>query len=263
MTEIDDFQARMGMIPRVRRTRGFRLYDDSGRRYLDMYLDGGRAILGHKPSAALKSIKNNLDRGLLAPYPSQHRRRFIKALSRLLPEYPVLYLFPETNSALREINRVTGVKGTFADPALEDTAPGCVSLWRPFLPTPGHAAFLVPVLPLPGSFCPCMVMAGRESPALEDGGLLASPIILAALERSVWDILNCPKEYGEKEWALFPAAGFSRKGPYLKAECGERVYGNLFRRMLGNGILLSPRYPGPSIIPGEYSPGEIKALARY
>ena len=35
-------------IPPIRRARGYRLYDHRGRRYLDLWQNGGHSLLGHR-----------------------------------------------------------------------------------------------------------------------------------------------------------------------------------------------------------------------
>ena len=50
----------MRRIPPVRRARDYHIYDESGRRYLDFYQDGGRAVLGHRPPNVAKTLKNVL-----------------------------------------------------------------------------------------------------------------------------------------------------------------------------------------------------------
>ena len=57
------------MMPEIRRARDYRLYDIHGRRYLDLCLDGGRALLGHKPGRVVLMMKNALEKGLSASYP--------------------------------------------------------------------------------------------------------------------------------------------------------------------------------------------------
>ena len=49
-------------FPLIRRARGYHLYDTGGNRYLDMYLDNGRAFLGHSPVRTITSLKNALEK---------------------------------------------------------------------------------------------------------------------------------------------------------------------------------------------------------
>ena len=45
-------------IPRIRRARGYRLYDHHGRRYLDLWQNGGRSLLGHRPARQTTLLKD-------------------------------------------------------------------------------------------------------------------------------------------------------------------------------------------------------------
>jgi hypothetical protein len=73
------------LLPAIRRARDFRLYAEGGRRFLDLWQYGGRAILGHTPPAVLRELKNTAERGLFAPFPGPLEGRFLKALTRLFP----------------------------------------------------------------------------------------------------------------------------------------------------------------------------------
>ncbi len=53
-------------IPPIRRARGYRLYDHRGRRYLDLWQNGGHSLLGHRGLHLLSLLKNLMSRGLLA-----------------------------------------------------------------------------------------------------------------------------------------------------------------------------------------------------
>ncbi|MDR1129249.1 MAG: hypothetical protein LBL20_08050, partial [Treponema sp.] len=86
MEENEDL-ARFRLIPAISRARDFRLYTPDGRRLVDLWQYGGRAILGHTPPSVLREMKNTAERGLFAPLPGPQERRFLKALSALLPGY--------------------------------------------------------------------------------------------------------------------------------------------------------------------------------
>jgi hypothetical protein len=58
------------------------------------------------------------------------------------------------------------------------------------------------------------------------------------------------------------APGWRRSGIYLMAEYPPRQHEAVFAAFLAAGVLLNPRYPGPSIIPGAASSGELALLHR-
>ena len=69
-------------LPPIRRARGYHLYDEAGKRYLDLSLAGGRALLGHRPERALLELKNLLSRGLAADL-NVSKPAITRALDRL------------------------------------------------------------------------------------------------------------------------------------------------------------------------------------
>lgn len=94
-------------LPPVSRARGCRLYTRQGGRYLDMYLDGGAALLGHRPEGLNRIFKAASSRGLWAPLPSRSRHQLEKAVLRTIapPFEGEVLLFPtltETISCLEQ-----------------------------------------------------------------------------------------------------------------------------------------------------------------
>ncbi|MDR2784383.1 MAG: hypothetical protein LBB83_00550, partial [Treponema sp.] len=79
MTDESAVLDRLRLIPAIRRARGFRLYTADGRRIVDLWQYGGRAVLGHTPPAVLREMKNTAERGLFVPFPGPQERRFLKA----------------------------------------------------------------------------------------------------------------------------------------------------------------------------------------
>jgi len=255
----------LNKVPTVLRARGFRLYAQDGKRLIDLWLNGGAAVLGHTPPNLLRELKNTASRGLSAPLPHFSEGRFIKALSKLFPGRSFrLYAAPPEELV-----------------SLFKT--GTARLWRPFNDSASPfaieetAPFLVPVLPaiqqwrgeLPVALC--VAAAESESRLLElpEGDTL-SPILLAVAARGVYDLLASP----ERSKLSFPRInkvmqtdGFKKhwelKGIYLyskeKTENGE--WTELFDKFLDAGFLLPPNPSQPLIIPGELSDGEEAKLA--
>jgi hypothetical protein len=255
-------------LPQIRRARDFHLYDHRGRRYLDLYLQDGRALLGHRPERVLLHTKNMLSKGLSGDFPSVFERRLAKALAPLLPDHPVIRIYRNQDRLVRVLTEHLGTAAP-VDPALEDPAGKPVALWRPFLDSPactsaaGRAAappVLIPVIPFPGSFAPA-VACFREPPggSVPDSDLL-SPALLAALCEAMYALgrfaARAERAYAEEHWRTFDAPLWERRGPYLRCLCNKGQYPAFFRRSLEKGILIAPDFPGPSIIPAEASAGE-------
>lgn len=270
-------------LPPIRRARDYRLYGENGKRYLDLWQAGGRALLGHRSERVLTELKNHVSRGLLADLPSIHERRLVKALGLLMPGFSEFRIYRNAASLLDALSAFGGsgfeAEG-LPDPATAETDGLPLALWRPFLSEevgalpggdspPGGAAategrggpaVAVPVLPFPSSGAPA-VAAFRDPPGERArSGEVVSPALLAALSKSIFQLIRFREEYTEHLWRSFDAPFWRRKGPYLVARGSREEYAALFGRLLEKGILISPRYPGPSIVPAIFTEGEIKPL---
>jgi hypothetical protein len=257
-------------VPRIRRARGYRLYDVQGKRYLDLFREG--ALLGHRGEAALTAMKSALSQGLATSLPSAWEGRLVAALAQMFPAYRSVRLYSSRERALEAVSLYLGGRaGPPNDPALDpEPAHPHSALWRPFLPIPQHARALLPVLPftvcgapapacfpaepsseVPGSDpLPGFLLAGAlralralvetSPPRTRTGPRLGSPLVERALD-------------GSRVW--------KRTGPYVRASFPAAEYGRVHGEFLRAGVLLCPGYPGPSVLPGECSPGENKLLA--
>jgi hypothetical protein len=252
-------------IPPLRRARGYRLYDYQGRRYLDLWQGGGRALLGHRSFRLTHLLKDVISRGLLADLPSLYGGRLERALAGLLPGFSQVRVTSCLPAALGLASRFLGREvreEEIRDPALEEGGSGAeVAWWRPLLEQGGPAPrVLLPVLPFAASGAPVAVCFGAPLPADFPPSEPVSPVLLAGAARSLYDL----KRYRRPEWyrddLLREAAGWSQRGIYLRARCAEERYGELFVGFLEQGVLLNPRWPGPSILPAEASAGEVAKM---
>jgi len=251
-------------IPQVLRARGYRLYLSNGsdrkgsRRLVDLWLNGGSAVLGHTPPNLLRELKNTASRGLYAPFPHFSEGRFIKALSKLLP-----------GRSFR----------LYAAPPLELASCAGLKLWRPYadLENPFAAddeddSLLVPVIPgiqiwrggLPFGLC---VIAAKHglNPGLPPGDML-SPVLLTAAARGIYDIIAAPERGKPNLPLVFKALKTSiwqRNGIYLtlREAVNRNDWETLFNKFLEAGFLLPPTPFQPLILPGELSEGEQSKMA--
>jgi hypothetical protein len=122
-------------------------------------------------------------------------------------------------------------------------------------------------LPFAGG-CTLAVFAGTESGESGKPHPLPSdsiaPPLLAALARAWCDLSSALFERTESDWSRFD--GFiepfwDRRGPYLVPKMRPSRYPEFFERCLDRGILISPDYRTPSIIPFIADAGEFKALS--
>jgi hypothetical protein len=255
----------LNTVPAVLRARGFRLYTQDGKRLVDLWLNGGAAVLGHTPPNILRELKNTASRGLYAPLPHFTESRFLKALSKLFPGRSFrLYAAPP--------------------PKLTELfTSGAAKLWRPFtdpvspFAVEKSSSFLVPVLPgvqswrdgLPLGLCVTAAESENQLTQLPANDILP-PVLLTVAARGTYDLLASP----ERAKPAFPRLvkvmqtddfkkRWRRQGIYLglKEKKENDAWAALFRQFLEAGFLLPPNQNQPLILPGELSDGEEAKLA--
>jgi hypothetical protein len=265
------------LMPTVLRARDFRLYTKGGRRLVDLWQNGGAAILGHTPPSLLRELKNSASRGLYAPFPHFLEGRYRAALSRIFPGRDFrLYAAPPP-----QLETLVAVEsGGLADVPVSGHT---VALWRPFhnpaapLSVPENAPpVLIPVVPgiqgwrggLPLGLC-VLAMNGFEISSLPPGDFLP-PVLLAAAARGVYDLIAAAPERANPAYRRIDRAlanqvscRWQRRGIYLTPQQppSPEEWAALFRRFLDNGFLLPPVCSQPLILPGVLSPGEEARLA--
>ena len=260
-------------MPLIRRARGCRLYGLDGRRYLDLDQGGGRAILGHRHASAVTAMKNALSEGLDSRLPSLYEGRLLKALARAFPGFQAFRLFSSEARALAFVSRVLGVPLAAADvhdPAVDpapDRQPRAVR-WRPWLPEGSAplldgAEALLPVLPVGLGEAPSVACFRAALPAGLPAGDPLPGFLLAGAVRGLESL---SAERGDRELepvrrALDGSCRWQRRGVYVRAVFDGASYPDVVTEFLAGGILLAPGFPGPSILPGECSPGEAVRLA--
>ena len=249
-------------IPPVLRARGFRLYLSNRKRLVDLWLNGGAAVLGHTPANILREIKNTASRGLYAPFPHFTEGRYLKALQKIFPGRSFrLYAAPPQE-----------LVSLFHS--------GNAKLWRPFNYSPiaaDETSFLVPVIPgiqtwhngLPAGLCIAAAESEDLLTQLPPSDIL-SPILFAAAARGIYDLLASPQRGKPELQRVKKALKISDKpcrwkscGIYLTLKENPNVneYAAIFHQFLDAGFLLPPVSTHPLILPGELSAGEDAKLA--
>jgi hypothetical protein len=143
------------------------------------------------------------------------------------------------------------------------------AFWRPFLPVPQGITVLLPLLPLTIGGAPAPVCApdaaaagvapgpGDTIPGFLCSGALRALAAVAAPGLSDGFAAPTPRLAA----ALDGGHGWARTGPYVRALFPRAEYARVHAEFLRAGVLLNPAYPGPSVLPGECSPGETSLLA--
>ncbi|MDR2517836.1 MAG: hypothetical protein LBD13_00290 [Spirochaetaceae bacterium] len=266
---------RARLMPRVLRARDFRLYTERGKRLVDLWQDGGAAVLGHTPKGALKTLKNEAARGLLSPFPHPAEGRLFKALSALFPDKAFRAYADESALCRAAAQAGFALSPPFADPSLGQRGPLC--LWRPFLEDPEDAIedtaedttkdtieeagrLLIPVLP--SALAPKVLVIPRRFEAAFPPAPLLPPVILAAAARSAYALSAAGRGRFAAPQLIRAAPRWRRRGIYLSpaAPLTEEAYTAVFLQFLDAGFLLPPVKALPLILPAALSPGEAAQL---
>ena len=250
----------------TRRTRGFRLYDFQGHRLIDLHREC--AFLGHR-GAPITAMKSALSQGLDSGLPSVWEGRLIRALGRRFPAHRTVALYASVDRALAALTQALGRRVTpqdLYDPAL-DPAPEReppAALWRPLLPTPASRVLLL-VMPLTVCGAPAPLCVDDPEAELPPSDPI-SGFVLAGAHRaflSLWPSDgSAPLRDPALERIVEGSPGWELRGPYVKTLSSPEEYQGILRRFLEAGVLLCPRYPGPSVLPAGCSPGERNLLAK-
>jgi len=261
------------LVPTVLRARDFRLYTKDGKRLVDLWQNGGAAVLGHTPPSLLRELKNTASRGLYAPFPHFLEGRYIKALSRVFPgRHFRLYAAPPPE--LRAL-------------AAEGRGKAAAALWRPFLDSAAPLAVpenappvLIPVVPgiqgwrdgLPYGLCVLAIDPAFEKTAPLPPGDFLPPVLLSCAARGIYDLIAAAPRRAQPAYPRVAralknnqsnTAQWQRQGLYLAPlhNSSPENWAALFRRFLDKGFLLPPISSQPLILPGVLSPGEEAQLA--
>lgn len=232
----------------VRRARGHRIYTQSNERILDLSMDFGRAVLGHRPNGLSLAIKNCIERGIYAPYSSKFEKRLIKDLNKRFPEYPFVTILGYEEKAGFNKDEVI-------DP-LVSSKKGRVGYWRPFLETPDTDVLIV-LYPMPG-LNQTSIIVSKNDLGIEPDPI--SPVLLSGILRSLYDYDLVKKKFNPKEYEKFNGIKNTVVlAPYIIFKYGECEYKELCCSAIKEGVLLNTRSQ-INILPPDYSDGEIKKL---
>lgn len=235
------------------RGRGYYLYCNNNRRFLDMYLEGGTYLSGRRSGKAQLVFKNSLEKGLTGGLQVQHLEgRFSVSVKRFL------------NSSTGMDFGSWEVKALFPQELNSD-----LPLFRPWLEynTGDFSLGFVIPNPFPWAEAP-MVAIFPQGYQTGFSGRKVSPPFLAASARAFDDLTAEFKKIIPESFARFdkeiPRKVFERKGPYLFYSTD--FTGNpsdLFLKALDFNLLLSPCNELPSFIPPEVTGSEFIKFCRY
>ena len=266
----------------IRRARGYYLYTEKNVRLLDLWLDGGRAILGRRTGQANLVCKQFLDKGLTGFLPTKADAQLRRALNALMPNYPVIRWYETQDKAER-------IAGSVLQADQNGTRQP-LPVWRPFLdldsasdpqePIADGIMLVTPAYPVP---CGIIAAGSRFEESLPPSDVLFPPLAYS-LARAFFDLKRKMEELQLKEIKMADghhseAAGrsarvshtiakkrqaalnrkaeaerlilgvWTQKGWYLFPHIPEAEYPAFFLQALDAHVLISPEYGTPSILP--------------
>ena len=235
----------------VTRARGPFLYTKKGVRVTDLYQEAGRAILGWEGGSAFTIFKNVLSRGQTGSFICEDSpvSRLQKAVSELLASERTIFCFTKLNEAFD-----AGLK----------LFPSETSVYRPWNAQNdkiniSDTAGLIVTPPLP--WAETLYIYAADTKRLQTNpdllllvrGAVKLPFALeAAYTRSIYNLIKALQERTEKDWYIYDPVltkYWKREGPYLFPKVPQNLYDDFLIHCLDCGIVISPDYNQPSIIP--------------
>lgn len=245
----------------VKRARGCFLYTSKNSRLVDLYQEGGRAILGWggNPFTVLKNV---LSRGLTGSFPTDYDYRLRNAVSSLLNSPRAIFIFSDKMQALRAAVSFSKDGTTFWKPWLKlsdsvASAGGDSAVTENDSFQMNDCVVIEPPLPWTQNVFLLAVNAEVLETHMAHGFPLPQVITLpsplsAAISRAIYNMIAELPKRSEKDWFIYDkiiCKYWTRKGPYLFPKIDAAKYGEFICHCLDCGIVISPEYNVPSIVP--------------
>ena len=235
----------------VTRARGCFLYTKKGVRITDLYQEGGRAILGWEGASAFTLMKNVISRGQTGSFICEDTPglRLQKAVSQLFSSDRTVFCFSSMKDAFE---------------AGLSLFPNETNAYRPWGPQNEKLDFsgiagLILTPPLP--WARSIYLYAADTKKIEENpdklllvrGTIKLPFAMeTAITRSIYNLIKAMQERTEKDWFIYDPVltkYWERKGPYLFPKMPEENYKAFILHCLNCGIIISPDYNTPSIVP--------------
>ncbi len=250
----------------IKRARGSFLYTEKRVRLTDLFLEGGRAVLGWGSDwcSAWTIFKNVISRGTTGSFitdfnavsKDSRKSRLSRAVSALLADDRQAVIFNSKKEALK---------------AALGLSASNTSVYRPWnvSGTDWRSVDCVLIAPPLAWACDFWILAFKcELESAEMGGKdLKSVFIPAPLEaavtRSIYDLVKALQNREEKNWFIYDKVlvkYWTRKGPWLFPKVPEEKYADFVEHCLGCEVVISPVYNVPSIVPFGADAGVFRKL---
>ncbi len=274
---LQDFSAEIfARYGTVRRARGVYLYTAKGVRLTDCFLEGGAAILGWNSGKARTHFKDTFERGANGSFCGGLYSALETSVKHLLPaEYTCVRLVPSQAAAgntcslpdsarlwrpwldfcrTDELNKADYPNGKMFWPCLEKGGelPPVVRIVPPF-PFAGSPV----VLAFTGDF------AEKNQDRIPEHEVCPAPLI-SAITRSFYELKQALGEYGHKDFTVGSkvfSEWFELRECWLFPKISREDYDRFVLEALDAGIIFSPDYDTPSIMPWRANAGDFKRFS--
>ena len=237
----------------IKRARGPFLYTAKGIRLTDLYQEGGKAILGWGSSDAFTQFKNVMNRGLTGSFNTDYTYRIGRAMDALLNSKRKTFILGSREEC-KNASSSLGLECTEYKPWLEEgikwQEKDCISF--------------VPPLPWAEDICLLSIKDGIELKS-SINTVRISGALAEAVSRNIYDLIQALQEREEKEWFIYDTVVtkyWTRKGPYLYPKVNKESYKDFMLYCLDKGLVISPDYDTPSLVPYSADKGVFKALEK-
>lgn len=267
MTEInilaESIRSRFGT---VKRARGNFLYTEKRVRLTDMFLEGGRAVLGWGSDffSGWTILKNIISRGLTGSFVTDFNAvsknsglsRLSRAVSALLNDERIAIICNSKEDALKKSLAISK-DGTFVyrpwnAQNIDWKNAACVLIAPPLAWAQNIWIVAVKsefVENLQTDFCSALIPAALE----------------AAVTRSFYDLIKALQVREEKDWFKYDKVltkYWTRHGPWLFPKIPQEKYENFVQHCLDCELVVSPFFSVPSIVPFGADSGVFKKLEK-
>lgn len=258
----------------VKRARGYFLYTEKRVRLTDMFLEGGRAVLGWGSdfSGVWTVFKNVISRGLTGSFITDFNAlskvsgtsRLSRAVSALLNDQRVAVICSSKEDALKK-GLAVSKDGTFVyrpwgGQGLDFQKADCVLIAPPIA-----WAQNLWVLALKQDIVLKKSDVLKENEIVAGSSLFIPAALEAALTRSFYDLIKALQVREEKDWFKYDkilSEYWTRKGPWLFPKVPEEKYADFMQHCLDCELVISPFYSVPSLVPFGADSGVFKKLEK-
>ncbi len=236
-------------LPVIKRARFFYLYDIYGKRYLDLYLNGGKNFLGYRVQGLNRLFKQTMSRGLISPYPSVFKNQFINLVFTFFKEAGSVYIFKLEQDAKEFLFSLTGKDKVFMPWEKEE---GIYEFKVGFSDIKYPMIFNIP---LPDFMSVSIVVIDNLSRKIEFKDNFDA--LTLSLAKHMLSKLIFYKKNLNFDFNSFTTSLFKLTGRYMFPLYDACYHAEIFDKFLKYGYLISPNFSIPSIVPLKFSKGDL------